>query len=77
MTLTNRDASTITLKKKQKALFAWKSGNDALLVVGRSVLSEQATRATLDVVTQRKQGGCKCALDASDNPYEFNGLTRC
>jgi hypothetical protein len=69
MTLTNRDASTITLKKKQKALFAWKSGNDPLVNVGASRLREQANTATLDVVTDRKQGGCKCSDDASSNPY--------
>jgi hypothetical protein len=69
MTLTNRDASTITIKRRQKALFAWKSGNDALLVLGRTVLREQATMPTLDVVTDRKQGGCKCSDDASENPY--------
>ena len=77
MTVTNSDASQITLKKKQKALFAWRSINDAAVNNGRSVLKEQSVYATLDVVTARRQGGCKCSADASTKPYEFNGLSSC
>jgi hypothetical protein len=77
MTLTNRDASQITLKQKQKVLYGWKVNNDVLVNIGRSVLSEQPTRQSLTVVVDRRQGGCKCAADASANPYQFNGLSQC
>ena len=77
MTLANFDASQITLKKRQKALFAWRSINDVAVNNGRSVLKEQPTYATLDIVTARKQGGCRCTADASSNPYDFNGLSNC
>jgi hypothetical protein len=77
MTLTNFDASQITLKQKQKALSTWKSNNDVLVSIGRSVLHEQPTFQSNEVVIMRKQGGCKCAADASANPYQFNGLSQC
>ena len=77
MTLTNRDASQITLKQKQKALFSWKSNNDSLVNNGKSVLREQPTFQSNYVVIMRRQGGCKCAADALANPYEFNGLSQC
>jgi hypothetical protein len=77
MTLTNRDASQITLKQKQKVLFAWKSNNDVLVNAGASALKEQPTFQSNYVVIMRRQGGCKCAHDALANPYEFNGLSQC
>jgi hypothetical protein len=77
MTLTNTDASQITLKQRQKALSTWKSNNDVLVNIGRSTLREQPTFQSNEVVIMRKQGGCKCATDALANPYEFNGLSQC
>jgi hypothetical protein len=77
MSLTNRDASEITKKQQQKALFAWKRDNAQQVNLGLSVLQEQPTYQSLSVVVQRQQGGCKCTLDASTNPYEFNGLSQC
>ena len=76
MTLTNFDASQITLKQKQKALFTWKSNNDASINIGRSVLSEQLTSQSLNIIVDRNQGGCKCSTDALSNPYQFNGLSQ-
>ncbi len=76
MTLTNFDASQVTLKQRQKALFAWKANNDIVINAGGSVISEQATRPTLDIVVNRNQGGCKCSTDALANPYQFNGLSQ-
>jgi hypothetical protein len=76
MTLTNFDASQVTLKQKQKALYAWKANNDIVVNGGASVVREQLTRATLDVVVDRNQGGCKCSTDALANPYQFNGLSQ-
>ena len=77
MTLTNRDCSQVTLKKTQKALFAWKATNDASVIAGRSVLKEQSSSSSSRIVVDRQQGGCKCAKDALENPYEFNGLGNC
>ena len=77
MTLTNFDASQITLKQKQKALAAWKTNNDVLVNLGRSTLKEQPTFQSLSVVVDRQQGSCKCAQDALENPYQFNGLSQC
>lgn len=77
MTLTNMDASQITLKQRQKALSTWKSNNDSLVIIGLSTLKEQPTFQSNEVVIMRRQGGCKCTKDASDNPYEFNGLSQC
>ena len=77
MTLTNRDASQLTLNKRQKALYAWKANNDTLVNLGRSVLKEQPSAQSGSVVIDRRQGGCKCSTDALANPYEFNGLSNC
>ena len=76
MTLTNFDASQITLKQKQKTLFAWKSTNDIRVNGGGSVLQEQLASQSLDIVVDRQQGGCKCTTDALANPYQFNGLSQ-
>ena len=76
MTLTNFDASQITLKQKQKTLFAWKSTNDLRVNGGGSVLQEQVASQSLDIVVDRQQGGCKCTTDALANPYQFNGLSQ-
>ena len=77
MTLTNYDASQIAMKKRQKALFAWKSANDVHVNAGTSIRTEQPSYQSAEVLAMRKQGGCKCTADASDNPYEFNGLSQC
>ena len=76
MTLTNFDASQITLKNKQKALYAWKATNDIFVNGGGSVLKEQVNAQTLNIVVDRNQGGCKCSNDALANPYQFNGLSQ-
>ena len=75
MTLTNFDASLLSKKKSQKALYAWKSQNDTLVNLGRSVLQEQPTYMSADVVAMRKRGECVCLKDNSANPYAFNGLS--
>lgn len=60
-----------------KALAAWKSDNDVQVNLGRSVLQEQSSAQSAEVVAMRQQGGCKCSNDALANPYQFNGLTQC
>ena len=77
MTLTNIDASQIALKNRQKVLYGWKMTNDGRVNAGLSVRKEQPTFQANEVVVMRRQGGCKCALDASANPYQFNGLSQC
>lgn len=76
MTLTNFDASQITLKQKQKTLYAWKSNNDIVVNSGSSILKEQVNTQSLDIIVDRQQGGCKCSTDALANPYQFNGLSQ-
>jgi hypothetical protein len=77
MGLTNCDASQITIKNQQKALYSWKSKNDTLVNLGKSVRLEQPTFQALSVVVDRRQGGCKCSTDASANPYanRFTGAS--
>lgn len=77
MPLTNRDCSQVTLKQQQKVLYAWKANNDALFLLGKTVLMEQPSAQSLSVVLARNQGGCKCETDSRANPYEFNGLSQC
>jgi hypothetical protein len=77
MSTTVRDASWVTQKNRQKALFAWKSDNTTQVNLGLSVRQEQPTFQSLEVVVQRQQGGCKCTTDRSANPYQFNGLSQC
>jgi len=77
MTLTNSDASQVTLKRKQKALHSWNSINTIQVYLGASVLRAQPNFQTSTVVVDSAQGGCKCATDALANPYEFNGLSKC
>jgi hypothetical protein len=77
MTLTSFDASLIAKKNQMKALYAWKSYNDISVNNGTSVLKEQPTAQSGEIVVLRNQGGCKCSADASNDPYQFNGLSRC
>lgn len=79
MTLTNFDASQITKRKRNKALYVWKGNNTAQVNIGRSVLSEQAMFQSNLVVIQRNLGavtcGCVSGVDASMT-YQFNGLSQ-
>ena len=77
MPLENRDASQIAIKNRMKMLYAWKSVNTIAVNFGGSVLKEQPTYQSAEVVAMRRQGGCKCSADASENPYQFNGLSQC
>ena len=77
MTLANRDASQITKKNRQKVIYGWKVANDTFVNVGGSVLREQSSFQSNEVVIERRQGGCKCTLDNSSDPYGFSGLTQC
>lgn len=77
MTLTNWDASQVTLKRKQKALHSWNSINTIQINLGLSVLKAQPTFQSSTVVVDSSQGGCKCSTDALANPYQFNGLSKC
>ena len=68
----NRDSSELTRRRTTMALYAWKSNTDAANTTGNFVRREQPFYGTLDVVTQRKQGGCYCAA-ARAGTYDFVG----
>jgi hypothetical protein len=51
--------------------------NDTFVNAGTSVLKEQPTYQSAEVIAMRRQGGCKCTADASASPYDFNGLSQC
>ena len=79
MTLTNFDASQITLKKREKALASWKYYNDKLVITGTSVRMEQPTYQSGLIVTLRNQGksvcGCNPTVEDASTNYPFNGLS--
>ena len=77
MPVANRDCSELTRRRNAMALYGWKSQTETANTNGNFVRREQATSVTLDVVTQRKQGGCYCSLANSFDPYGFNGGCRC
>lgn len=70
----NRDASELTRQRKSMTLYAWSSQNTAAVNTGASVLREQQTTQTLDVVVQRQQGGCYCATQGQ---YPLVGCGPC
>lgn len=82
MTLTNFDASQLSLRKRNKALASWKVFNDTLVNSGSSILQEQPSFQTSQVISQRNLGKVSCGcipssdgLDASVSTYQFNGLS--
>ena len=83
MTLTNFDASQLTLRKRNKALATWKVFNDNLVNAGNTIRIEQPSFQTSQVITGRNLGKVSCGcipssdgLDASVARYEFNGLSQ-
>lgn len=81
MTLTNFDASQVADRKNKKALSSWKLTNDTLVTVGSSVLKEQPTFQSSQIVTRRNLGavlcGCNPTVDGDASiKYEFNGLSQ-
>lgn len=54
------------------ALNAFATANTAAVTAGLSVLREQPSTQTLDVVVARQQGGCYCT-DARLGIYPFLG----
>lgn len=78
MTLTNFDASQITLRKQRKALNVWKNDSVAQVNLGRSVRIEQPTFQSNSVVVDRKLGAATCGCDSTKDAsqtYQFNGLS--
>lgn len=72
----NRDASELSRRRKAKALYAWKSQVNAADTNGNVVRREQASSGTLDVIIQRRQGGCYCAASLAGT-YDFVGCGSC
>ena len=77
MTLTNTDASRLTARRMNKALYSWKRANDMQVNLGKTVLSEQSSQQSGLVVLERQLGastcGCDSGLDASKLNYPFVG----
>ena len=62
MSTTNRDASTITKRNRNIALYAWKNQQTTAVNSGQTVfLAEQAQYQSREVVEQRIQGCSDCA----------------
>lgn len=62
MSTTVRDASLITKKNRDIALYAWKNQQNTFVNTGgTSVLTEQPTYQSGEVVTQRNLGCIACA----------------
>lgn len=62
MSTTNRDASLITKRNRDVALYAWKNQQNNLVNSGgTTVLAEQPTYQSGQVVTQRNLGCVACA----------------
>lgn len=81
MTLTNFDASVLSMRKRNKALSSWKVSNDKLVNTGTSIVNEQASFSSSQIITQRNLGKVACGCnpstdgDASVTSYPFNGLS--
>jgi hypothetical protein len=78
MPTTNADSSERTRQKRAMALYAF---NNQLVQANAlngftGVRREQVNTQTLDVATERKQGGCYCS-DLASGTYNFRGGCRC
>ncbi len=73
MPVANTDASQITKKNRDKALYAWFSANQTALNNGSSVLREQPNTQSGAIIAERQIGCPACTADASTNPYPFRG----
>ncbi len=67
----NNDASYLTQRLQARVLYGFNAARQAAVNAGTSVRPEQASQPTLDVITLRKQGGCFCANDTTNNVYAF------
>jgi hypothetical protein len=62
MSVTVRDASIITKKNRDIALYAWKNQQTTAVNTGQNtILAEQPTYQSGEVVTQRQLGCIACA----------------
>lgn len=79
MSTTVRDASWITKKNRDVALYAWKSQQETALNNGTTILAEQPNTQISQVITNRNLGCMYCqtnvATTATTNvvTYPFNG----
>ena len=79
MSTTVRDASWITKKNRDLALYSWKSQQQTALNNGTTILAEQPNTQLGEVVTNRNLGCTYCATNVSANAvsnvitYPFTG----
>ena len=72
MPVANRDSSELTRARRAMTLYGYNSQLDALKQTTNLVRREQPTSQILNVVTERRQGGCYCAAVAAGS-YVFGG----
>ena len=66
MSTTVRDASIITKKNRDVALYAWKNQQETIVNAGGTVfLAEQPTYQSAQIITQRNLGCAYCATSVS------------
>lgn len=70
----NRDSSELTRRRNAMSMYGWRANVDAANTNGTIVRREQPFFGTLDIITQRKMGGCYCAAQGT---YDFNGGGGC
>jgi hypothetical protein len=69
MSTANHDASYITLRRQQAALYAFNNALRTAQNANTTVLREQPTLQSGSVIIDRRQGGCICS---DPNPYSFS-----
>lgn len=81
MSVSNRDASLITKKNRDQALYAYKNQINTAVAAGQTVvLAEQPNTQSAQIVTQRNIGCGVCANISTSAVYnipnyEFNPVT--
>lgn len=71
------DASYLTLRKRAKTLYGYKSAIDSGINAGTTRRTEQPTMQMAEVILVRKQGGCFCSADAAGESATRQGQGPC
>ena len=74
MSTTVRDASWITKKNRDVALYSWKSQQTTALNNGTTILAEQPNTQVSQVVTNRNLGCMYCQTNVSVNTSQTSNV---